>query len=437
MLIICLLLTAFSPGAFALEPPDIDSSRSILVGEASSGKLLFSENAYTRSEPASLTKIMTLLLAVEAIERGEVSLDDTVTASDNCSFDLTADGSTSHIYAGETMSLEDLLYCTALASANEACNIIAEHVCGSVEKFVQRMNGRAAELDCSGTSFKNTHGLPVAGHCATARDLFLIAREAMSHELFAKLVGTAEHTVGATNLSPQRKLSNSNALVCRSSVYGDDYYYEGATGVKTGHTEAAGFCLVSSAERNGIKVIAVILGAAKDAENADGIDSFEDTISLLDWVFDNFSYRTLVTTQDIVGTQPVLDGQRQGKLDLCPASEITALVPNDITVSQLKKQITLYSDSVANVAPGTELGEMTLTDPDGTVYGTVKLTAAGKVRYGEGSTQLTAQQSPAKDKDAQRNAIIMVAAILALFAAVTVLALVRRSEAKKRRKVRR
>ena len=136
VLIISLVLSAFAPGAFALEPPGINSARSVLVGEAENGRLLFAENAYTRSEPASLTKIMTLLLAVEAVERGEVSLSDKVTASLNCNLDLTDDSSTARIYAGETMPLEELLYCAALASANEACNIIAEHICGSVPKFV-------------------------------------------------------------------------------------------------------------------------------------------------------------------------------------------------------------------------------------------------------------------------------------------------------------
>lgn len=437
VLIISLVLSAFAPGAFALEPPGINSARSVLVGEAENGRLLFAENAYTRSEPASLTKIMTLLLAVEAVERGEVSLSDKVTASLNCNLDLTDDSSTARIYAGETMPLEELLYCAALASANEACNIIAEHICGSVPKFVQRMNERAGELGCSGTTFKNTHGLPAEGHCTTARDLFLIANEAMSHKLFAKLVGTVEHTVGATNASGERKLSNSNALINSKSPYGDSYYYEGSTGVKTGHTDAAGFCLVAAAERDGIKVITVVLGAAKDAEKEDSIDSFRDTISLLDWVFDNFSYRCLVTTQDIVGTQPVLNGERQGKIDLSPASEIKAVVPKDINVYQLQKDIKLYDDSGKNIKSGAELGEMTLSDPDGTVYGTVKLVAAGEIRYEQDKQEATDPPLTQRADNVQRNAILMVSAILALFAALTVFALVRRSGAKKRRKVRR
>ena len=434
VLIICILLTG-APSAYALTPPKVDTARSVLVGDMESGRLLFAENAYTRSEPASLTKIMTLLLAVEAIERGEASLNDNVTASLNCNFDLTDDSSTARIHAGETMPLEELMYCAALASANEACNIIAEHIAGSAESFVQRMNDRASELGCTGTSFKNTHGLPAAGHCTTARDLFVIANEAMRHELFAKLVGTAEHTVPATNTSSERRLLNSNALLTSKSPYGDGYTYDGAIGVKTGRTEAAGLCLVGAAERNGLQLMTVVLGASKSEESSNGVGSFVDTKTLLDWAFENYSRRSIISSADIVATQPVLSGERRGKLDLRPATDITALVPNDLSADDLDMQINLYSDSVADAAPGTELGEMTVSDPDGTVYGTVKLVAAGTVRYEEQAAVETPQ--PAQPDDVRRNAMLMVAAIIALGAALTVFALVRRSKKRRRRKVRR
>ena len=154
-------------------------------------------------------------------------------------------------------------------------------------------------------------------------------------------------------------------------------------------------------------------------------------------MFDNFSYRCLVTTQDIVGTQPVLNGERQGKIDLSPASEIKAVVPKDINVYQLQKDIKLYDDSGKNIKSGAELGEMTLSDPDGTVYGTVKLVAAGEILYEQDKQEATDLPLTQRADNVQRNAILMVSAILALFAALTVFALVRRSGAKKRRKVRR
>ena len=421
---VCLLLAAMSPCAFALDKPEIKSARSVLVGDMDSGRILLAENAYTRSEPASITKMMTILLAVEAIERDEASLDDMVTASTTCNADLTEDSSTSNIYPGEVMSLKDLLYCAALASANEACNIIAEHISGSVEAFVGKMNERAEELGCSGTHFANTHGLPNPDHCTTARDLFLIAREAMHHELFAELCGTASYTTAETNNANARSLSNSNALINPKSVYGDHYVYEGAKGIKTGHTEAAGFCLVSAAERDGIKLVAVVLGAAGDMEKGEYFNNFDDSISVLDWVFDNFSYRTLVSVEDIVGTQPVLDGEKQGKINLSPTEAISALVPDDINVYQLKKEIKLYNDSISEVKEGDELGELTLSDADGTVFGTVKLVAAGDIVYTDKNGNEVAQ--PKGLSDMQRNAIYIVCAILLLILIVVMVAVVRR-----------
>ncbi len=421
---VCLLLTAVSPCAFALEKPQIKSARSVLVGDMESGRILLAENAYTRSEPASITKMMTILLAVEAIERGDASLDDMVTASTTCNADLTEDSSTSNIYPGEVMSLKDLLYCAALASANEACNIIAEHIAGSVSAFVDKMNERAEELGCSGTHFANTHGLPNPDHCTTARDLFLIACEAMHHELFAELCSTASYTTSATNNANERSLSNSNALINSKSVYGDHYVYEGAKGIKTGHTDAAGFCLVSAAERDGIQLIAVVLGASGDTEKREYFDNFEDSITLLDWVFDNFSYRTLVSVEDIVGTQPVLDGERQGKVNLSPTEAISALVPEDINVYQLKKDIKLYNDSISEVKEGDELGELTLSDADGNIFGTVKLVAAGDIVYGESGGAEDVQ--PTGLSDMQKTAIIIVCAILLVIVAIVALAVVRR-----------
>lgn len=205
--------------------PKLKSAQCALLGDMGSGRILFNIDAYSRREPASLTKIMTLLLAVEAIEAGTASPDDMVTASAACKTGLEHDSSTAYIDRGETMSLRDLLYCAALASANEACNIIAEHISGSISAFVERMNTRAAELGCSGTHFANTHGMPDDNHYTTARDIFLIACEGMRHQLFAQLVGCREYTTSATNDSPARVLESSNALITPDSPYSDKYVY--------------------------------------------------------------------------------------------------------------------------------------------------------------------------------------------------------------------
>lgn len=145
-------------------------------------------------------------------------------------------GSTSNIQAGEEMTLRDLMYCAMLGSANEACNIIAVHISGSLDAFVSLMNERAAELGCTGTHFNNTHGLPDSDHYTTARDFTMITCEAMAHDLFVEISGTVSYTVPATNMSGERRLSNTNGLINPESSTYPGYYYEYARAGKTGHT---------------------------------------------------------------------------------------------------------------------------------------------------------------------------------------------------------
>ena len=211
ILILTLLVSALGLPALALEQPEINSPRAVLM-DAASGRVFYEKDADSQAYPASLTKVMTVLVAVEAIERGEFSLTDSVTASERCLEGMVDDGSTAGIVPGETMPLQDLLYCALLASANEACNVIAEYVSGSVEAFVEQMNALAAELGCSGTHFANTHGLPDDDHYTTARDMAVIYREAISHELFAEISGSVGYTAAATNVSGERQLSNTNSL---------------------------------------------------------------------------------------------------------------------------------------------------------------------------------------------------------------------------------
>ena len=153
-----------------------------------------------------------------------------------------------YLKVGEELTVEELLYCIMLSSANEGCNILAEGVAGSIDAFVAQMNSRAAALGCEDTHFVNTNGLPDDDHYTTAWDLYLITREARKHPDFMPIVGTAFHEVPATNLSEPRNLRSTNYLI--SSWYTRGYLYKGAEGIKTGSTSAAGYCLVASASRN-------------------------------------------------------------------------------------------------------------------------------------------------------------------------------------------
>ena len=213
ILIICALFSIFSLPAAAIDQPIVEARAAILVN-ADSGEVYYAMNADTPLPPASITKVMTALLALEAIERGDISLDDMVTASNTSHNDLTLDGSSQNIVPGETMSLEGLLYCMLVSSANEACNIIGEHVTGgSISAFIKLMNTRAAEIGCTNTHFVNSHGLPAEEQYSTARDISLISAAALKYPLFVEIVNTVYKELPATNKSDSRYLMNTNYLI--------------------------------------------------------------------------------------------------------------------------------------------------------------------------------------------------------------------------------
>ena len=420
---VCVLLGAVSPAALA-QMPEISSPRAI-VGDANSDRILFALEADTKCAPASITKIMTLLLAVEAVERGDVGIDDMVTASSKCRFDLTDDSSTAHIYKGERMRFEDLLYCAALISANEACNIIAEHVAGSIPDFVERMNARANDLGCENTHFANTHGLPDEEHYTTARDLYRIAREGMRHELFRTVVGTASYDTAATNASAVRHLQNSNALINRASVYTKKYLYEGARGIKTGHTDEAGFCLVSAAERDGVSVIAVVLGGSGDMVKGKYFNNFADSITLYDWVFENFSPRQIVGAGETVGTQSMRSGDRLCEVKLCTAEELCALADNELSPDTMSGELKLYDEVIrCPVAKGTKVGELLFTDENGNYIGKVSVVTAEEPGLEEPEpTEAVPEQSVPSQLGRQQQIAMIAAAVLFLLSGIGMIGL--------------
>ena len=259
---ICVLIAALAlglvpPAAMAIDDPGIDTTYAavLLAEDGDQETVLYTKNADERLYPASLTKVMTVLLAVEDIESGKIALSDPVTAQPGFDFDMIVGGSSVYIMQQETMTLESLLYCAMVASANDACNVIAQYVSGSISDFVARMNARAAELGCTGTNFTNTHGLPDANHYTTAWDFSRIVREAAKHELFMTIASTINYTVPDTNVSSERVLESTNSLVNPTNpLYPGDWGYEYAKGIKTGHTNDAGYCLASSAEKDGVKL---------------------------------------------------------------------------------------------------------------------------------------------------------------------------------------
>jgi D-alanyl-D-alanine carboxypeptidase (penicillin-binding protein 5/6) len=365
--------------------PETDSKCIVLL-DADSGSVLFSKAADEKAYPASLTKVMTVLLAVEAIERGEKSADDVVTCAGNIAFDLIEDGSTSGIVSGETMTLKNLMYCAMVASANEACNAIAAYISGNIQDFITLMNERASELGCTGTNFANTHGLPNTNHYSTAGDFAKIVYEAYQHPLFMEICNTIKVTIPATNMSPERQLSNTNGLINPDSELYPGYYYKYAVGIKTGHTDAAGYCLVSSAKQGDVSLICVIMGGyALDLASGTQYSNFTDSINLYDWAFETYSYQDVLKTTDLVSEIPVVHGKDASFVTLCPKEVVSVLLPAGDTRESLEQVITLNEDEIeAPVEAGTVLGTVQIVQ-NGRVCGQTQLVASSSIELSVGS----------------------------------------------------
>ena len=352
------------------------AAKAALLIDPDTEEILYARNIHERLYPASLTKIMTCLLVLESLDRGEIARDTVLTASDVAVNSIPPDGSTAGIKAGEELTVESLLYCIMLSSANEGCNILAEGVAGSIDAFVDRMNAKAQAIGCEDTNFVNTNGLPDDYHYTTAWDLYLITKEARTHADFMPIVSTIYFEVPATNLSEPRKLYTTNFLV---SSYRTSYYlYQGAQGIKTGSTSAAGYCLVSSATRSGRSLLSVVLGAER-VTLEDGTvltKSFTETAKLFDWGFDNFRRQVILDAGELVAEVPVELSQQQNSVKVHPAREVDRLLPKDLDpVKDIDREVIFDAESVdAPVAKGQVLGQIVLSR-ENTVYATVDLLA--------------------------------------------------------------
>lgn len=363
----------------AIEDIDIDAT-AVLLLDGESEAILYEKDAHARRYPASITKIMTALLVLEAIERGELRFEQEITATASAVSGLPADASTAGIMAGEVLTVEQLLYCFMVSSANEVGNIFAEEISGSVTAFVDEMNRRAEELGCEDTHFANTSGLPDDNHYTTAWDIWLFTREALKHDSFMTICNTKAYTIPATNMSGPRELHSTNLLISNWRALG--YLYSGAQGIKTGTTDAAGHCLVATAVRADRSLISVMLGceAVPDPINGGKVaNSFIETARLYDWGFENFSMRTVLTEDEMITEVPVLLSQQTSHVVVHPAYDATAVLPNDLESEDLVRTVKLDRDVVnAPIMAGDRLGEITLSYGD-TDYVTVPLLAMSDV----------------------------------------------------------
>ena len=341
LLILCLLITAL-PITGRAAGPEVAAKSAVLMDMAT-GTLLAEQNAHEKLAPASVTKVMTMLLIMEAIDSGKIGLDDTVTASDAAA---AKGGSQIYLKAGETMMVTDLVKSIAVSSANDAACAMAEYIAGSEAAFVDLMNSKAAELQMNDTHFANCTGLDdeadVSTHYTCAYDIALMSRELMLHHPdITKYTTIRMDTIRGGSFG----LSNTNKLV---------RFYKGATGLKTGFTAKAGYCLSATAERDGLGLIAVVMGAATSQ------DRFAACKSLLDYGFANYA---LVT--------PQLPGENTVPVKLGSVNAVTA-IPNQAVQLLIDKsqknsvttEIILDPSVTAPVSKGQKLGTLTVKAGD-------------------------------------------------------------------------
>ena len=372
--------------ALAADPFPKPKAASALLVEADSGTTLYSYNSDIPRQPYDLVKVMTLLMLVTACESGAADPEEIVEMTESAYFDINPMSTTQDISPGESMTLLDLMYCAYIGGANEACNLLAEHLSGSVSSFVRSMNARAKELGCQDSNFTNTHGQYDAKQKTTAADQFIIFREAMDHALFVEISETYKYNAQIAGTSERRTLTSSNALLNSKSKY---YYRQCTAGMpspvfEVGYGEVAeadgGYSFVSFAESGDLSLIGVVIGSRAivlDDESAE-MQNLTETIRLFDWGFANFSHRTVLSTNP-VAKAPVMHVAGVDFVNLRPEYPITLLLDNDISDEDFEQSVTIYSEKsgetlYAPVGAGDVLGEITLSLGD-KQYGPVFLVA--------------------------------------------------------------
>ena len=331
------------------------------IAEPTTGKVIYEKNAHESLYPASTTKILTALVTMENCE-----LDEKAVVSQNALNLVPAGYSNAKLQAGEELDISTLLYALLLPSANEAANVLAEHVSGSVEEFVELCNKRAKELGCENLHFTNTNGLHDEDHYCSAYDLYLIAKECQKHDIFNEIVKTKKFTVPATSVHPanDRTFENTNELLLSGKSY-----YEYCTGIKTGHTTPAGECLVASSSYNGMNLISVVLGG-KQSNSLGYNERFYDTKQLFEFANENYSIQNIADKGDIVANITVGKATKEtSSLDAIVLDDISTVVPNNINKDTVERTITIDENIEAPITQNQILGSITYS-ADGLEYTT-------------------------------------------------------------------
>ena len=341
------LLTAAVLSPCVLAAPEVAAPSALLM-EKETGNILYEQNSHEKMEPASVTKVMTLLLVMEALDSGRITKEDMVCVS---AYAASMGGSQVFLEEGEQMSVYEMLKCIAVSSANDAAVAMAEHLSGSESSFVEKMNARAAELGMNDTHFVNCTGLPAENHYSSSHDIALMSRQLiLCHPDIRSYTTIWMDTIRNGSFG----LSNTNRLV---------RFYNGATGLKTGFTDSALYCLSATAERDGMELIAVIMGASTSDNR------FQSAKTLLDHGFANYTLTTVHPDRALPPVDVLLGKTQQVQPRL--ERECRLLLSRD-SAGQITTEITLSSDVEAPVEKGQRLGHMSVL-VDGQICDTVPI----------------------------------------------------------------
>jgi len=371
LMALSLIIPTFS--AFADEVPNNTDSPSLLAEtailmDAESGEILYNKNADQKMFPASITKLMTILLALE-----NGSLTDEITFSHNAIYSIEPGSAHIAIQEGETLTLEQVLRAIILRSANEASNGVAEYVSGSTEEFAKKMTERAKELGCTNTNFVNANGLHDENHYTTAHDMALIAQELLTHEEYRNMMSETYFEIEPTNkqteiryLHGQHQMLNPNAI----------YYYEDAIGGKTGFTSEALNTLVTYANKDGMELIAVVM-------RCNAAEHYTDTAALFDYGFANYESAKLLSAADYTKTVKVTETYKdkpveRGTITIAPSEDIYLTLPKGTDISATTAEMEVPESIEAPVAVGQTVGTLKVT-LNGKVVKTVDLVSQSSV----------------------------------------------------------
>ncbi len=340
-----MLFTTVVP-AFAEEKGDdrtdtpklAEDANSAILLERDTGKVLFDKNANEKLPPASMTKIMTLLLVMEAIDKGNLKMDEMIRVSERAS---SMGGSQIFLEAGEEMSVKDLLKGIAIASGNDASVAMAERLAGSEEAFVKKMNKKAKELGLKNTKFQNTTGLPAKNHYSTAADMAVIAKELLKYESITNFTSVYEDYLrkGEEN---EFWLVNTNKLV---------KFYPGVDGLKTGFTNEAKYCLTATAKKNDMRVIAVVMGAESPKKRNTAVSQ------MLDYAFNHFETKQLFKKDQVITTLQLLKAENK-KINVVASESISTIHEKGADTDDVKSYIKLNKDLAPPMQKGDKVGTL-------------------------------------------------------------------------------